>query len=253
MMTAQTHKWYAIKWRSLASFFLLISSVLILVSGLVLYIAPPGRYANFYGWSILWLDKGQWEAIHTLFSYTAVIFSIIHLVVNWQVLLNYLWDRARKAYALRRELTIAIVITILVGVGTIYNIPPFSTVMDLGESLSASWETGSISLTTTNRDEEHGVVTDVQPEQDVSDTTNVAQTDPADFSPGWGRYTLEHICAQENVPLTTAINRLADYGIEADASSRLRMLADANGYSPSEIVDIILGQPLGTIEGDMEH
>jgi len=252
-MTTQTHKWYTIKWRSLASFFLVISSVLILISGVVLYIAPPGRYANFYGWRILWLDKGQWEAIHTLFSYTAVIFSVIHLVVNWQVLLNYLWDRARKAYALRRELTIAIVITILVGVGTLYNIPPFSTVMDLGESLSASWETGSISLTATNHDEEHVTITDVQPEQDVSDTTDVAKTNSASFSPGWGRYTLEDICAQENVPITTAINRLTDYGIEADASSRLRMLADANGYSPSEIVDIILGQPLGTIEGEMEH
>ena len=139
-MASQSHKWYAIKWRSLASFFLVISSVLILVSGIVLYIAPPGRYANFYGWKVLGLDKGQWEAVHTLFSYTAVIFSVIHLVVNWQVLLNYLWDRAHKAHALKRELTIAVVITLVVGIGTVYNLPPFSTVMDWGEALSASWE-----------------------------------------------------------------------------------------------------------------
>lgn len=252
-MTTKTQEWYVIKWRSLASFFLLISGVLILVSGIVLYVAPPGRYANFYGWSILGMDKGQWEAIHTLFSYAAVIFSVIHLVVNWHVLLNYLWDRARKAYALRRELTIAIVLTVIVGAGTIYNLPPFSTVKNLGEAFSASWETGSIDLTSNPNEEEHIAVPVVQSEQTVADGADEVQTNPVSFSPGWGRFTLEEICVQEDVPVSTAVDRLGEVGIEADATSRLRMLADANGYSPSEIVDIILGQPLGTIEGEKEH
>lgn len=238
-MTTKRNVLHAIKWRSLASFFLAISGIIILISGVILYIAPPGRYAHAVDWRILGLDKGVWEALHTLFSYVAVIFAIIHLVVNWKILVNYLWDRTKHAYRLKREFIIAILLTLLISVGTIENWTPFSTVMDWGETLSNAWEANS------TRVEEEIIYT----HESEIDTNEEHESMPTTMSQGWGRYTVAEICQQQGVPVEEALNRLAAYNIEADDTSRIRTLADVSEYEPSGIVDIILGQPVGTIEG----
>jgi len=240
-MTKKTQSWYAIKWRSLSSFFLVFSSLVILVSGIVLYIAPIGRYAHSVDWKILWLDKGQWEALHTLFSFVAVFFSVLHLILNWKVLVNYLWNRVKRVYFFPKELTISLLLTLVITVGTILYVPPFSTVMDWGETFSASWEANaakSLPVGTT------------LPE---SSATEIVDEVPPAISGGWGRYTVAELCAQENVDVRDALARLQTYGIEADAETRIRTLADTTKYEPSEIVDILLGQPLGTVEAGEEH
>ncbi|NOZ73286.1 MAG: DUF4405 domain-containing protein [Chloroflexi bacterium] len=245
-MTTKRNVLHAIKWRNLASFFLTTSGIIILVSGVILYIAPPGHYAHAVDWRILGLDKGQWEALHTLFSYAAVLFAIIHIVVNWKILVNYLWDRAKHAYRLKREFIIAILLTLLIGVGTIENWPPFSTVMDWGETLSSAWEANS-----TGVGEE--IIHTHESEVDTSvDTSEGHESMAPVMSRGWGRYTVAEICQQMDVPVEEALNRLAAYNIEADETSRIRTLADVSEYEPSGIVDIILGQPVGTIEGGGE-
>ena len=234
-MTVKTRPWYAIKWRNLSSFFLVFSSIVILVSGVVLYIAPIGRYAHSINWKFLWLEKGQWEALHTLFSYVAVIFSVIHLVVNWKVLMNYLWNRAKRAYYFPRELTLAVLLTVIVAVGTLMNVPPFSTVMDWGEALSAGWE-APVSQT-------EPLLTPIPP---VDDEAHSA------ISAGWGRYTVSDLCQQEDISLSEGLSRLAAYGMEANAETRIRDLADSSAYAPSEVVDILRGLSPGTGEGG-EH
>lgn len=241
-MTTKRNVLHAIKWRNLASFFLTISGIIILISGVILYIAPPGHYAHAVDWRILGLDKGEWEALHTLFSYVAVIFAIIHLVVNWKALVNYLWDRTKHAYRLKREFIITILLTLLIGVGTIENWPPFSTVMDWGETLSNAWEANS-----TRVGEEI-----IHTHEGEIDTSREHESMPTTTSRGWGRYTVAEICQQQDVPVEEALNRLAAYNIEADDTSRIRTLADVSEYEPSGIVDIILGQPVGTIEGGGE-
>lgn len=258
-MDKKRQRWYTIKWRNLSSFFLTLSSIIILVSGIVLFVAPPGRYAHAVDWRILGIDKGQWEAVHTLFSFVAVIFATIHLVINWKALVNYLWDRAKHAYRLKRELTISIVLTLIIGVGTILAWPPFSTIMDWGEVFSNTWESsysavidehdsllaGETDITdvidSTVMDEDDSFLADEAGITDVNDST-------IEKSGGWGRYTIAEICAQQNVTLEDALARLASYNIDADGEARIRTLADSNGYEPSEILDIILGQPPRTTE-----
>ena len=48
------------KWRSMVSLYLLIAGIALFISGVVLYIAPSGRVANFMDWHFVGLDKGQW-------------------------------------------------------------------------------------------------------------------------------------------------------------------------------------------------
>jgi hypothetical protein len=240
--TKKTPRWYTLNWRSLASFFLAFSGIILTVSGIVLYIAPPGRYANAANWRLLWLDKGQWEAVHTLFSYAAVIFAIIHLVVNWKVLVNYLWDRTKKAYRLKREFVVSIVLTAIIGIGTVAYWPPFGTIMDWGETASNAWE-GQNPI-------EHEIIIPATTEGETSTTgtESEATTLNLPISGGWGRYTVEELSQELDVPLDDALSRFESYHIAAEPDSKIRTLSTDYGYAPSEIVDILLGVPLGTID-----
>jgi hypothetical protein len=87
-------------------------------------------------------------------------------------------------------------------------------------------------------------------DSDLADETDITEVDNYVIGTegGWGRYTIADICKQQNVTVEDALARLASYNIDADEESRIRILADSNGYEPSEIVDIILGWLLGTIE-----
>ena len=54
--------------RAFISLVLTFSALVMLVSGLVLYVMPEGRIAYWNDWRLLALDKEQWGAIHTLTS-----------------------------------------------------------------------------------------------------------------------------------------------------------------------------------------
>ena len=222
-VTKPRHTW---KWRSMVSFFLLFASLAMLVSGIVLYVAPIGRVAHSADWHLLGLDKGQWEAIHTIFGYAGALFGLVHLVLNWRVLLGYLRDRARHVYRLRAELTVALVLTAVVGGGSVLPLPPFSTVMDWGETLKNTWASGDVAPIT---------------HQAETTPTPAPVTEEGNPSAGWGRFTVAEICEQQNVPVADGLARLADHGIAADGSSGIRTLADGSGYAPSAVVDIIAG------------
>lgn len=242
------------KWRSLVSFYLLFAGVAMLISGLVLYVSPPGRVAHSTGWQLLGLGKEQWEAVHTLFSYTGTIFGIAHLVLNWKVLLNYLRSRTHRAYRLRAELVIALLLTIIVGVGSALHLPPFGAVMDWSETLKDSWDTRAVLPITSEEHEEeaiptHETVTEEHAEEIIP--TQEAATEEygsGGAGTGWGQFTVGELCAQEGIPVADGLAHLEEYGMKTDASSRIRTLADSSSYAPSEVADIVRGLEPGASE-----
>jgi hypothetical protein len=127
------------KWKSFFSFFALFVIIILFLTGIVLYFKPPGRIANWSHWTFLGLEKEQWQAIHTIFSFTFVIISSFHLYFNWKVLMSYFKKRMQSGIHLKRELLWSSVFTIFILVSTLGEIPPFSTIMIWGEDLSNSW------------------------------------------------------------------------------------------------------------------
>ena len=132
--------------RSFAVFLLFLTVLMLSVSGLVLYVAPPGRYANFSGWQVLAIDKGGWEAIHTNFSWIFLIIISLHTYFNWRVIRGYLRRGVNWTVRYRRELGAATATTLLVFAGTLRGWPPFSSVMTFGESVKRYWETNGITV-----------------------------------------------------------------------------------------------------------
>jgi hypothetical protein len=128
-------------WKAFISFGLTYSFIFIIISGIMLYASPPGRYAHWVNWTILGFTKEGWQAIHTVFSYTFVILSVFHLfTINWKKFLSYLKSKTKKGMNKKREFYLSTILTVVFFFGIIFSVPPFKSVMDLGEHLTASWE-----------------------------------------------------------------------------------------------------------------
>ncbi|HYN38594.1 MAG TPA: DUF4405 domain-containing protein [Rhodospirillales bacterium] len=65
-----------------------LSAIILLISGVVLFIAPSGRIASATQWALLWLDKDGWVNLHNVFAILFVAGLIWHLVFNWKPLSN---------------------------------------------------------------------------------------------------------------------------------------------------------------------
>jgi hypothetical protein len=128
-------------WRAFISVTTAVSFVAMSVTGVVLFVTPPGRIAHWTGWRMLALTKDQWAGLHIWFSVVFMVAAIIHLCLNWRSFLNYFRDRVRKAFALRTEWMIALLLSGLVGWATLANVKPFSSLLAWSETLKNSWET----------------------------------------------------------------------------------------------------------------
>jgi hypothetical protein len=52
------------QWRALTSVLMTLGFVLLAASGIVLFLSPPGRVANWTNWTILGLRKSDWGGVH---------------------------------------------------------------------------------------------------------------------------------------------------------------------------------------------
>lgn len=128
-------------WRIFISFGFLLAFLILLVSGLVLYISPPGRVANWTDWRILGLTKRGWENQHTVFSFAFAILSVFHLfVINWNAFLSYLKTKTTQGLKSPKELLASSILFLVFAAGTMYAVQPFSAIIDFGNRISESWE-----------------------------------------------------------------------------------------------------------------
>ena len=123
------------------AFILAIAFSVCAISGIVLYLSPRGRVANWTDWTILGFTKEQWMAVHTLFVLALLIVAAFHLFYfNWKVFKAYLVEKTGKGIRHKRELAAAGVIIVIILTGTLGNVPPFSSVMALRNGIKNYWE-----------------------------------------------------------------------------------------------------------------
>lgn len=128
-------------WRAFISLGLFAAFLMLFVSGIILYLSPPGRVANWTNWQILGLSKHDWQNQHTIFSLAFAILSILHLFsINWKAFWSYVVAKTHAGLGRPLEFSSIILLALLFGIGTHLKVQPFSAVIDFGESLSASWE-----------------------------------------------------------------------------------------------------------------
>ena len=129
------------KTKAFTSFSITWTFLLSSLAGLILYISPKGRIANWNLWTLLGMDKEQWTAIHTLMSFLFLTLAIFHLFVfNWPVFMAYLKDKKSSGVKMKKELIASLAMVFAITFGTYLQWPPFQTVMDLGEKMDVYWE-----------------------------------------------------------------------------------------------------------------
>jgi hypothetical protein len=268
--------------RALTSVTIAISFVVVVLSGIILFLAPPGRIANWTDWTILGLTKHDWGALHIVFTTLFLVASSFHIYFNWRPLLTYFRSRAAKGFQMRWEWLVALAFCAVVYGGLRADLPPVSSLLALNENLKSSWDQPANQapiphaelLTLAELAKQAGVeldeakarleakdlkeVSDSVVVEDLAAQNRISAQDVYDFilppgSPGsregeprgegnrgrgqgggggggMGWLTLEQFCAQENIPIEQALQKLTGEGYEANAEWTLRETAQNNGF-----------------------
>ncbi len=258
-------KWHS---RGFVAFLMALSFLGLVFSGIILYIVPPGRIAHWTNWKLLGLTKSQWESLHTNLGYAFLIFAIFHIYYNWKSLYNYVYRKAKHAFNLKKELAVATALTIVITVGSAINVPPFKTVMDIGDYFKNSWEKKlqappipHMELYSLKR-----IVEDLKGDPDVAikylnnqgikvdsieeklkDIAEKNSTSPEHiynmlkerFSGrqvmGLGRMTFDELIEKQGISQENVEKLFSKYGLRMDKSMTLREFSDKIGKTPYEI------------------
>ena len=127
------------------SLLMALAFLVMVVSGIILYISPPGRVANWTNWNIWGLSKVQWTNFHLTFMVVFIISGVLHLFhFNWKLFWSYLKSKSQAGLRFKSEMLVAVILFLILLAGTILEIPPMSTVADLGDTFSESWDENKI-------------------------------------------------------------------------------------------------------------
>ena len=127
------------RFRGFISLILFFNFLVLLITGIVLYIVPPGRVAHWLDWQLLGLSKGDWQALHIVAGLIFVLMGIVHLIFNFKPFKHHLRTRLGSRPQLRLEPFLAAVfVAVLLG-GTLAGWPPFKQLLALQENIGESW------------------------------------------------------------------------------------------------------------------
>lgn len=263
-------------WRAFISFGLSYMMLILLVSGFILYVSPPGRYAHWVSWKLWGITKEEWQSIHTIFSFGFIILSIFHLFsANWRAFVYYIRSKSVSGFNKRFEFLFATILIIAVFLGTFYSLPPFKNVMALGENFTNSWEKveeqapvphaelltlselayqlkiDSLDVMTRKLDN-HKIRYKNATVQTLQEIANANRMTPAELyeiisknvgnemqGSGVGRKTVEDFARELNKGTDEILNILEANHIQAEEGQTLKTIGDNNNVVPRDIYDLI--------------
>jgi hypothetical protein len=254
------------KWIDLFLFYI---AVIIIFSGIVLYIMPHGRVAYFTGWKFLGIDKDGWDNLHIIFGFFMVIVALWHIVFNWRLM---------KKYLLQKESMFVLLIIVLVSIGTVKNVQPFKSVSDLEEYIKNSWKVSKSEIPiahgellslkdfcnklnipledAANELKEKGIKFNINETlKEIADKNNITpvkiyeiikpkksgNSQNVKFIPGSGigRMSLYDFCRKYNYNVNEAVQKLQAKGIKAKQNQSIKEIAANNKVTPEDIINII--------------
>ncbi len=128
-------------WRAFASVLTGLSFLGMAFTGVILFVVPPGRIANWTGWTMLGLTKHQWIGLHDWFSIIFIVGAVLHTWLNWKVLIGYFKSKLSKSFTFRPEWVLALVVCAAVSLGTVGEMRPFSSLLVWNESIKHGYDT----------------------------------------------------------------------------------------------------------------
>ena len=116
----------------------LMSFILLLLTSIILYMTPHGRVAYWSNWKLLGLSKTEWGNIHITTGVLFLLAIFLHIYYNWKPILLYLKNKSRQLKVFTKEFNIALILTLLVALGTYFETPPVFWVIDAADAIKNS-------------------------------------------------------------------------------------------------------------------
>ena len=192
--------------RKVTSMTMFVSFVLLVLTSIILYIVPHGRVAYWSDWHLWGLTKGEWGNLHINLGFLFLFAGLLHIYYNWAPIKAYMKNKSRELKVFTPSFNIALLLSVVVGVGTYLEIPPMSTVINFSES--------------------------------IKDKASVKYGEPpyghAELS------SLKLFAKKQGLDLEKSIELLTKSNITiTDASVTLAVIASDNGLAPQDVFEII--------------
>ncbi len=124
--------------RKITSMTMLVSFVLLVLTSIILYIVPHGRVAYWADWHLFGMSKTQWANQHINLGFLFLFAGVFHIIYNWRPITAYMKNKSKQMKIFTPSMNIALFLTVIVGIGTWFEVPPMSTVLNFSESLKDS-------------------------------------------------------------------------------------------------------------------
>lgn len=175
-------------------------------TGIMLFLVPEGRIAYWTNWEIFGLSKTQYGNLHVSFMVLFLMGMVLHLYLNWELLMTYLKNKKREFSLLTKEFVFALGFTLVFFLGTLYEIAPFKTFLDFQAQIKEYWQ------------EDGGI-------------------------PPYGHAelsSLKALCKKSDLDLEKSIATLKAKGfIEVEPNKSLKDIAKANNVAPNVLFNTI--------------
>lgn len=129
----------AVRMRAVFSVASVFAMLILLFSGVALYVAPSCRVAEITGWSFLGVSKESWETVHVVFAVLLVVCALVHLVLNWTAFAKYAVNTSGGSARPRGLFLLIGVIALLFFLSAVYRVPPAVWVHDVHERIKSSY------------------------------------------------------------------------------------------------------------------
>ncbi|EFL52916.1 conserved hypothetical protein [Solidesulfovibrio fructosivorans JJ]] len=103
---------------------LLFSFFLLILSALVVFIAPAARVASWADWAFLGLSRPRWEAAHLGMGLLFAVAGLVHVICNRAALLDTLRDADGALILFTRPFFVGLVVAVGIFVWSLGGMPP---------------------------------------------------------------------------------------------------------------------------------
>jgi hypothetical protein len=265
--------------RKITSLTALLSFILLMMTSIILYIVPAGRVAYWADYHLWGLTKGEWGNLHINLGVLFLLAVLLHTYYNWKAITAYMKNKAKEFKLFTREFNVALILVVVFCLGTYFEIPPLSSIITMGEAISADAEKfygeppyGHAELSSLKTfckrmeldselsikrlKKEGFIVTSSEQSLIKIAATNLASpkdiyliisplaervryTFPDQPPAGLGNRPLIDLCQEYSVNIKTVIQILAQNGILANEEMNMKEISEISGKDSLSIYEII--------------
>jgi len=192
---------------------LALSFLVMSYTGIMLFMTPKGKIANWTDWTLLGLSKTQYTELHNTSMFLLLATGIWHIYFNWKPLTSYLKNHLHRITFLKKEFLLALALNVFFVGATLAHWQPMQSIVDLNTAIKDYWER-------------------------------------QEGAPPFGHAeeaTVSSLAPQGGIDTPTALKRLRDAGFRVkNGRQTLQQIADENGVSAQRLFEVMLPKKAAT-------